>query len=56
MQTVHAPLFSGITDEQQQRMLVCFGVREESFLPEDLIYDFNDRRNIIGLIISGTAR
>lgn len=49
MQTVHAPLFSGITDEQQQRMLVCFGVREESFLPEDLIYDFNDRRNIIGL-------
>ena len=37
MQTVHAPLFSGITDEQQQRMLVCFGVREESFLPEDLI-------------------
>ena len=48
--------FSGITDEQQQRMLVCFGVREESFLPEDLIYDFNDRRNIIGLIISGTAR
>lgn len=56
MQTVHTPLFSGITDEQQQRMLVCFGVREESFLPEDLIYDFNDRRNIIGLIISGTAR
>ena len=56
MQTVHAQLFSGITDEQQQRMLVCFGVREESFLPEDLIYDFNDRRNIIGLIISGTAR
>ena len=56
MQTVHAPLFSGITDEQQQRMLVCFGVREESFLPEDIIYDFNDHRNIIGLVISGSAR
>ena len=55
MRSVHVPLFQNITDDEQQRMLVCFGVREESYRSEELIYDFADRRNIVGLLISGSA-
>lgn len=51
----YSPLFRGISDEQRREMRSCFGVVERSFRADDVIYDFADGRNMIGILQSGTA-
>ncbi|MBQ6249588.1 MAG: cyclic nucleotide-binding domain-containing protein, partial [Oscillospiraceae bacterium] len=49
------PLFRNITAEQWQDMQRCFGVVERSYRPDDVIYDFGDGGNRIGIVLSGSA-
>lgn len=52
-----SPLFQGIQHEEYLRMLTCFQAVQKSFRPEDLIYDFSERKNdSVGIIERGTAQ
>ena len=52
-----SPLFQGIQHEEYLRMLTCFEAVQKSFRPEDLIYDFSERKNdSVGIIERGTAQ
>lgn len=49
------PLFRNITAEQWQDMQRCFGVVERSYRADDVVYDFGEGRNMIGIVLSGSA-
>ena len=51
----YSPLFRGISDGERKEMRACFGVVERTFRTDDVIYDFSDGRNMIGILQSGTA-
>ena len=36
-------------------MRVCLGVHEQSFRPDDVIYDFGDGRGLLGIVTEGSA-
>jgi len=49
------PVFKGISAEECDRMMVCFGVTSERFSPDDVIYDFDAGRDMIGILDGGSA-
>ena len=49
------PVFKGITVEECDRMMVCFGVTSQRFSADEVIYDFADKRDMIGILDGGTA-
>ena len=57
MEAVKTPILEGITQEEQEQMRVCFGVREERFRAgETVIYDFAEGRGkYLGLIARARA-
>ncbi len=50
-----SPLFEGISQESRDAMRICFGVREQRFRADEVIYDFDARRDIIGVLAEGSA-
>ncbi len=55
MLTTSSPLFDNISTESLQAMRVCFGVVDKTFRPDEVIYDFDHRRDMVGVITSGSA-
>lgn len=55
MKAMTSPLLEGVTTQERDAMRKCFGVYEQSFRPEDVIYDFGDGRHMIGIVNSGSA-
>ena len=52
---VRSPLLEGISPEDCRTMRDCLGVYEQSFRPEDVIYDFGDGRDMLGILTEGSA-
>lgn len=50
-----SPLFRGISEESQQAMRTCFDMREVSFRADEVIYDFDAGRNMVGVLAEGAA-
>lgn len=50
-----SPLFAGVSDESCQAMETCFDVREQSFRGDEVVYDFAQKRNMIGIVAEGSA-
>ena len=48
-------LFSYITKEEQERMRVCFRMREASFQNTETIMEYSSSMKKIGLILDGQA-
>ncbi|MFR7717883.1 MAG: hypothetical protein ACLU3N_04220 [Lachnospiraceae bacterium] len=48
-------LFSYITKEEQERMRVCFRMRETSFQNNETIMEYSSSMKKIGLILDGQA-
>ena len=55
MTTVKTPLLAGITSEESAAMAKCFGVYQQCFAADDVLYDFGDGRNMVGILTSGSA-
>ena len=55
MTMVKSALLAGISQQEQQAMRACLGVYEQSFRPEDVVYDFGDGRNMLGILTEGAA-
>ena len=55
MTTVKTPLLIGVTSEECAAMEKCFGVYQQCFDADDVLYDFSDGRNLVGILTSGTA-
>ena len=50
-----SPLFRDISEESQQAMCACFDMREYTFRPGELVYDFSEGRNMVGVLTKGAA-
>lgn len=50
-----SPLFEGISPESRAAMKACFDVREQRFRADEVIYDFDAHRDIIGILAEGSA-
>lgn len=50
-----SPLFDNISGESLQAMCNCFGVVDRTFRPDEVIYDFDQHRDIVGVVVSGSA-
>ena len=50
-----SPLFQDISEESQQAMCACFDIREYSFRAGEIIYDFSEGRNMVGILAQGAA-
>lgn len=48
-------LFDGIDSRSYEQMMSCFDAKERHFAPGDIISDFSERSDIIGIIKSGAA-
>lgn len=46
-------LFQGITDEQYNKMMVCFHASEKSYLPEEIICTYGENNQRIGILLQG---
>ena len=55
MTTVTTPLLAGVSAEECSLMEQCFGVFSQCYEVDDTIYDFDDGRNMVGVITAGTA-
>ena len=55
MESVKSPIFEGISWEERHCMRQCFGMREQNFSPDEVIYEFAEGGNIIGVLTRGTA-
>jgi len=55
MTTVKTPLLLGVTEEECAAMETCFGVYQQCFAADDVLYDFGDGRNLVGVLTSGSA-
>jgi len=49
------PLFEGITTEEFNQIRTCFGMLEQNFKTDEHIYDFSERRHLVGILHSGSA-
>ena len=49
------PILEGISSDEVEQMRVCFGVREESFRADTVIYDISEGRGELGLLTAGSA-
>ena len=52
---IRSPLLEGISPQKYQTMHACLGVYEQSFRPDDVIYDFGDGRGLLGIVSQGSA-
>ena len=52
---IRSPLLEGISPQEYQTMHACLGVYEQSFRPDDVIYDFGDGRGLLGIVSQGSA-
>ena len=52
---VRSPLLEGVSPEDCRTMRACLGVYDQSFRPEDVIYDFGDGRDMLGILTEGSA-
>ena len=52
---VRSPLLEGVSPQEYQTMRACLGVHEQSFRPDDVIYDFGDGRGLLGIVTEGSA-
>ena len=50
-----SPLFRDISEESLQAMCACFDMREYTFRPGELVYDFSEGRNMVGVLTKGAA-
>ena len=50
-----SPLFRDVSEESQQAMRTCFAMREYSFRAGEVIYDFSEGRNMVGVLTQGAA-
>ena len=50
-----SPLFRDVSEESQQAMRTCFDMREYSFRTGEVIYDFSEGRNMVGVLTQGAA-
>ena len=50
-----SPLFRDISEESQQAMCTCFDMREYTFRPGEVVYDFSEGRNMVGVLTKGAA-
>ena len=55
MELVKSPIFEGISWDARLCMRDCFGMRELNFRPEEVVYEFDARGGIIGILTEGTA-
>ncbi|NLU23307.1 MAG: Crp/Fnr family transcriptional regulator [Clostridiales bacterium] len=55
MEYEDVPIFKGIKGAECDRMMDCFGVVSQRFAPDDVIYDFDDKRDMIGILDQGSA-
>lgn len=52
---IRSPLLEGVSPQEYQTMHACLGVYEQSFRPDDVIYDFGDGRGLLGIVSHGSA-
>ena len=52
---IRSPLLEGVSPQEYQTMHACLGVYEQSFRPDDVIYDFGDGRGLLGIVSQGSA-
>ena len=52
---IRSPLLEGLSPQEYQTMHACLGVYEQSFRPDDVIYDFGDGRGLLGIVAQGSA-
>lgn len=52
---VRSLLLEGVSPQEYQTMRACLGVHEQSFRPDDVIYDFGDGRGLLGIVTEGSA-
>lgn len=52
---IRSPLLEGVSPQEYQAMHACLGVYEQSFRPDDVIYDFGDGRGLLGIVSQGSA-
>ncbi|MBR6738954.1 MAG: Crp/Fnr family transcriptional regulator [Oscillospiraceae bacterium] len=55
MEMVRSQLFDGITQQECERMFVCFGAREKSYEQGDVICEFVGGSKVVGVLLSGSA-
>ena len=55
MELVKSPIFEGISWAERLCMRDCFGMREQNFRPEEVVYEFDALGGIIGILTEGTA-
>ena len=52
---VSCQLFEGITTAECERMFVCFGAREKSYVQGEVICEFVGGSKVVGVLLSGSA-
>ena len=52
---IRSPLLEGVSPQEYQTMHACLDVYEQSFRPDDVIYDFGDGRGLLGIVSQGSA-
>ena len=52
---IRSPLLEDVSPQEYQTMHACLGVYEQSFRPDDVIYDFGDGRRMLGIVSQGSA-
>ena len=55
MESVKSPIFAGISWDERHCMRDCFGMREQDFRAEDVIYEFDAEGGTIGILTKGSA-
>ena len=55
MESVKSPIFEGISWDERHCMRDCFGMREQNFRAEEVIYEFDAPGGIVGILTEGTA-
>lgn len=55
MESVKSPIFEGISWDERHCMRDCFGMREENFRAEEVVYEFDAAGGTIGILTEGSA-
>lgn len=55
MESVKSPIFEGISWDERHCMRSCFGMREQNFRADDVVYEFVPQGDVIGILSRGTA-
>ncbi len=55
MESVKSPIFEGISWDERHCMRECFGMREQNFSADEVVYEFEKNGDTIGILSRGTA-